>query len=126
MPNNCSNALSLSLGQLSPRQQRIFILSRLHGASYQEIADQLAGFPSTVQKELKLIMAICMGVAERLKANEPDRRQNGDARAFATPVFALIKQCAKLPRNTVTDMPPSARHLPARPIRVPWTRPWTG
>ncbi|MEQ6927298.1 sigma-70 family RNA polymerase sigma factor [Pseudomonas mosselii] len=57
--------LSVSLGQLSERQQRIFILSRLHGASYLEIADQLKVSASTVQKELKLIMAICMGVADR-------------------------------------------------------------
>lgn len=58
--------LSISLGQLSARQQQIFILSRLHGCSYQEIADQLDVSLSTVQKELKLIMAICVGVAERL------------------------------------------------------------
>jgi len=58
--------LSVSLGQLSARQQQIFILSRLHGCSYQEIADQLDVSLSTVQKELKLIMAICVGVAERL------------------------------------------------------------
>lgn len=59
--------LSVSLGQLTQRQQRIFILSRLHGASYLEIAEQLQVSASTVQKELKLIMAICLGVAERLK-----------------------------------------------------------
>ena len=59
--------LSVSLGQLSTRQQRIFILSRLHGASYLEIAEQLDVSASTVQKELKLIMAICIGVADRLK-----------------------------------------------------------
>ncbi|NER66782.1 RNA polymerase subunit sigma-24, partial [Pseudomonas sp. MAFF212427] len=58
--------LSVSLGQLSARQQRIFILSRLHGASYLEIAEQLNVSASTVQKELKLIMAICVGVADRL------------------------------------------------------------
>ncbi|MCY1395336.1 ECF RNA polymerase sigma factor SigE [compost metagenome] len=58
--------LSASLTQLSARQQRIFILSRLHGASYLEIAEQLKVSVSTVQKELKLIMAICVGVAERL------------------------------------------------------------
>jgi RNA polymerase sigma factor (sigma-70 family) len=58
--------LNLSLNQLSPRQQRIFILSRLHGHSYQEIAEELRVSLSTVQKELKLIMAICIGVAERL------------------------------------------------------------
>ena len=58
--------LSVSLGQLSARQQQIFILSRLHGCSYQEIADQLGVSLSTVQKELKLIMAICIGVADRL------------------------------------------------------------
>ncbi|MDZ5605149.1 RNA polymerase sigma factor [Pseudomonas sp. RP23018S] len=58
--------LSSQLGQLSPRQQRIFVLSRVHGASYVEIAEQLKVSASTVQKELKLIMAICMGVADRL------------------------------------------------------------
>ncbi|AMB85781.1 RNA polymerase subunit sigma-24 [Pseudomonas agarici] len=58
--------LSVSLGQLTARQQQIFILSRLHGSSYQEIAEQLKVSLSTVQKELKLIMAICVGVAERL------------------------------------------------------------
>lgn len=58
--------LNLSIGQLSPRQQRIFVLSRLHGHSYLEIAEQLGVSLSTVQKELKLIMAICIGVVERL------------------------------------------------------------
>ena len=58
--------LSVSLSQLSARQQRIFILSRLHGCSYQEIAQELDVSLSTVQKELKLIMAICIGVADRL------------------------------------------------------------
>ena len=58
--------LSVSLSQLSARQQRIFILSRLHGCSYQEIAEDLDVSLSTVQKELKLIMAICIGVADRL------------------------------------------------------------
>lgn len=61
--------LSVSLSQLSARQQRIFILSRLHGCSYQEIAEELAVSLSTVQKELKLIMAICIGVADRV--NQP-------------------------------------------------------
>ena len=59
--------LGNALEQLSERQQRIFILSRLHGATYLEIAEQLNVSASTVQKELKLIMAICMGVADRLK-----------------------------------------------------------
>jgi RNA polymerase sigma factor (sigma-70 family) len=58
--------LSTSLGQLTQRQQRIFTLSRLNGCSYTEIAKQLDVSPSTVQKELKLIMAICVGVATRL------------------------------------------------------------
>ena len=57
--------LSISLGQLTERQQQIFIQSRLHGASYLEIAEKLKVSASTVQKELKLIMAICMGVADR-------------------------------------------------------------
>lgn len=58
--------LSVSLSQLSARQQRIFILSRLHGCSYQEIARELDVSLSTVQKELKLIMAMCVGVADRI------------------------------------------------------------
>jgi RNA polymerase sigma factor (sigma-70 family) len=58
--------LNISLNQLTPRQQQIFILSRLHGHSYLEIAEQLSVSLSTVQKDLKLIMAICVGVADRL------------------------------------------------------------
>ncbi|KAF1053861.1 MAG: ECF RNA polymerase sigma factor SigM [Stenotrophomonas maltophilia] len=57
-----------ALSSLSERQQRIFILSRLHGCGYAEIADELDVSPSTVQKELKLIMAICVGVLGRLEA----------------------------------------------------------
>ncbi|MFW9266474.1 RNA polymerase sigma factor [Pseudomonas sp. NR3] len=57
--------LNVSLQSLSPRQHQIFILSRLHGHSYQDIAQRLGVSLSTVQKELKLIMAICVGVAER-------------------------------------------------------------
>jgi len=57
--------LNVSLSELSTRQQQIFILSRLHGRSYQEIAEELSVSLSTVQKELKLIMSICMGVVER-------------------------------------------------------------
>lgn len=57
--------LNVSLQSLSPRQRQVFILSRLHGHSYQDIAQRLNVSLSTVQKELKLIMAICMGVAER-------------------------------------------------------------
>ncbi|EXF94243.1 RNA polymerase subunit sigma-24 [Pseudomonas fluorescens HK44] len=58
--------LNISLSQLTPRQQQVFILSRLHGHSYLEIAEQLSVSLSTVQKDLKLIMAICVGVADRL------------------------------------------------------------
>ncbi|MDE1165121.1 MAG: sigma-70 family RNA polymerase sigma factor [Pseudomonas sp.] len=58
--------LNTSLSQLSARQQRIFILNRLHGCSYLDIAEQLSVSASTVQKELKLIMAICVGVAQRM------------------------------------------------------------
>ncbi|RMU26417.1 Sigma-70 region 2 [Pseudomonas avellanae] len=59
-------SLSASLSTLSPRQQKIFTLSRLNGCSYLEIAEQLHVSASTVQKELKLIMAICIGVVSRL------------------------------------------------------------
>jgi RNA polymerase sigma factor (sigma-70 family) len=58
--------LNISLNQLTARQQQIFILSRLHGHSYLEIAEKLSVSLSTVQKDLKLIMAICVGVADRL------------------------------------------------------------
>ena len=61
--------LNVSLNELSARQQRIFILSRLHGHSYQEIAEELNVSLSTVQKELKLIMSICIGVADRLNTD---------------------------------------------------------
>ncbi|QBZ88386.1 RNA polymerase sigma factor [Pseudomonas viciae] len=57
--------LNVSLQALSPRQQQIFILNRLHGHSYQDIAERLGVSLSTVQKELRLIMAICVEVAER-------------------------------------------------------------
>ncbi|WP_057427443.1 RNA polymerase sigma factor [Pseudomonas syringae] len=59
-------SLSASLSTLSPRQQKIFTLSRLNGCSYLEIAEQLQVSASTVQKELKLVMAICIGVVSRL------------------------------------------------------------
>jgi RNA polymerase sigma factor (sigma-70 family) len=58
--------LNESLSKLTPRQQQIFTLSRLNGCSYLEIAGQLGVSASTVQKELKLIMAICVAVAAKL------------------------------------------------------------
>ena len=58
--------LGNALEQLSERQQRIFILSRLHGQGYAEIAAELGVSTSTVQKELKLIMTLCMTLLERL------------------------------------------------------------
>lgn len=58
--------LSRSLAGLTARQQRIFVLNRLHDCSYQEIARQLQVSASTVQKELKLITALCAGIAQRL------------------------------------------------------------
>ena len=64
--NRLLESLSASLETLSPRQQKIFTLSRLHGASYLEIAEQLGVSTSTVQKELKLIMRVCLSVAARL------------------------------------------------------------
>ncbi|WPO99264.1 sigma-70 family RNA polymerase sigma factor [Pseudomonas sp. HR96] len=60
--------LSHSLAGLTARQQRIFVLNRLHDCSYQEIAGQLQVSPSTVQKELKLISALCACIAQRLEA----------------------------------------------------------
>lgn len=51
--------------KLTPRQRRIFTLSRLQGTSYLEIAARLQVSPSTVQKELKLIKGLCQEVAAR-------------------------------------------------------------
>lgn len=65
--NRVLQSLNASLEKLTPRQQKIFTLSRLNGCSYLEIAEQLGVSASTVQKELKLIMAICVGVAARLE-----------------------------------------------------------
>lgn len=58
--------LGSKVERLTTRQQQIFILSRLHGCSYTEIAEQLEVSASTVQKELKLIIAICIGVLDDL------------------------------------------------------------
>ncbi|WP_296259346.1 MULTISPECIES: RNA polymerase sigma factor [unclassified Pseudomonas] len=65
--NRLLQSLNASLEKLTPRQQKIFALSRLNGRSYLEIAEQLGVSASTVQKELKLIMAICVEVAARLE-----------------------------------------------------------
>jgi RNA polymerase sigma factor (sigma-70 family) len=64
--NRLLESLCQNLRRLSPRQQKIFTLNRIHGCSYLEIAEQLGVSASTVQKELKLIMAICMAVVSRL------------------------------------------------------------
>ncbi len=64
--NRLLESLTASLETLSPRQQKIFTLSRLHGVSYLQIAEQLGVSTSTVQKELKLVMTLCMTVAARL------------------------------------------------------------
>lgn len=57
--------LDASINDLSARQQEIFTLNRLQGCSCPQIAAQLCVSPSTVQKELKLVMAICAQVASR-------------------------------------------------------------
>ncbi|WP_426151994.1 RNA polymerase sigma factor [Pseudomonas sp. DC3000-4b1] len=52
--------LEASLQRLTPRQRDIFVRSRVHGQSYLAIADALGVSASTVQKELKLIMLLCL------------------------------------------------------------------
>jgi RNA polymerase sigma factor (sigma-70 family) len=52
--------LSKSVARLSVRQREIFIRSRVHGQPYLVIAQALGISPSTVQKELKVIMHTCM------------------------------------------------------------------
>lgn len=61
--------LEASLAELSARQQKIFSLSRLHGCSCLDIATQLGVSCSTVQKELKLIMELCVVIASRHELN---------------------------------------------------------
>jgi RNA polymerase sigma factor (sigma-70 family) len=61
--------IDASLADLTARQQAIFTLNRLQGCSYPEIAAQLGVSASTVQKELKLVMAICTEVASRHDVN---------------------------------------------------------
>jgi len=61
--------LDASLAGLTERQRSIFVLSRLQGLSHAEIAEQLQVSLSTVQKDLKLVMAICVAVIERLDAD---------------------------------------------------------
>ena len=52
------------LTQLTLRQQRVFVLSRVHGCSYLEIAEQLQVSASTVQKDLTLALAFCAGTVQ--------------------------------------------------------------
>lgn len=61
--------LSQDIARLSARQQRVFQLSRLQGCSCGDIASRLQVSSSTVQKELKLIMAICIESAQRLEGS---------------------------------------------------------
>ncbi len=53
-------SLSDTLQALSERQQQVFILNRLNGWSHARIAEHLAVSESTVQKEVKLVMALCI------------------------------------------------------------------
>ncbi|WP_256930654.1 RNA polymerase sigma factor [Pseudomonas sp. ABC1] len=59
--------LDKALAGLSPRQQEAFMLNRLYGWSYAEIADHLAVSLSTVQKDLKLAMALCVTTYAKLE-----------------------------------------------------------
>lgn len=55
--------LGTRIAQLTPRQQQIFSLSRLQGRTNAQIASRLQVSASTVQKELKLVMAFCKEMA---------------------------------------------------------------
>lgn len=61
-------ALDAAIAGLTPRQQETFVLNRLQGWSYAEIAAHFDVSLSTVQKDLKLAMALCVAVHSRLEA----------------------------------------------------------
>lgn len=52
--------LSTEVAGFTPRQREIFVRNRLHGQPCPAIANELGLSTSTVQKELKHIMLICM------------------------------------------------------------------
>lgn len=58
--------LDEALAGLLPRQQQVFMLNRLHGWRYAEIAAHLDISLSTVQKDLKLAMAVCVALNSKL------------------------------------------------------------
>jgi hypothetical protein len=116
--------LNVSLSQLSPRQQQIFILSRLHG-QLPGNRRQLDVSLSTVQKELKLIMSICIGVAERWMGLRSQATASIDWISGLDPARSFLSRARHCRGNTVTDThrPPSPdrRRMPVR-----WTRLSTG
>lgn len=59
--------LDEALAGLLPRQQQVFVLNRLHGWSYAEIAEHMDISLSTVQKDLKLAMALCVALHSKLE-----------------------------------------------------------
>ena len=59
-------ALDDALAGLTRRQQETFVLNRLQGWSYAEIAAHFDVSLSTVQKDLKLALALCVAVHNRL------------------------------------------------------------
>lgn len=56
--------LSTQVAELTPRQQDIFVRNRLHGQPCPAIANELGLSASTVQKELKHIMLMCLHATE--------------------------------------------------------------
>ena len=58
--------LDKTIAGLAPRQQEAFVLNRLHGWSYAEIAEHQGVSLSTVQKDLKMAMALCVAAYAKL------------------------------------------------------------
>lgn len=58
--------LAATLDRLPARQRRVFVMARLEGRGYAEIAAALNVSTSTVQKDLKAAMAACIRVFRAL------------------------------------------------------------
>ncbi len=59
--------LDEAIAGLPLRQQQVFMLNRMHGWSYGEIAEHLDVSLSTVQKDLRLVLSLCVELHDRFE-----------------------------------------------------------